>query len=51
MTDKLNEFNFFFFFFFFEDDDILEKYKSFLDKASAEIQLEFDSRPGYNKNL
>ena len=36
-------------YFFIEDDDLLKKYNTILNKASADIEKEFDSKPVYNK--
>ena len=38
-------------YFLIEDDDFLEKYDTFWDNASADINKEFDSEPVYHKNF
>ena len=35
--------------FLIEDDDLLEKYNTIWDKASADVEKEFDSKPVYNE--
>ena len=35
--------------FLIEHDELLEKYNSILDKVSADIKKEFDSKPVHNK--
>ena len=36
---------------FIEDDDLSKTYNTILDKVSADIKEEFDSKPVYNKFL
>ena len=36
-------------YFLTEDDDLLEKYNTILDKITADIKKEFDSKSVYNK--
>ena len=36
-------------YFLIEHDELLEKYNSILDKVSADIKKEFDSKPVHNK--
>ena len=38
-------------YFLIKDDDLLKKYNYILNKVSADIKKEFDSRPVYNKKL
>ena len=37
--------------FFIEGDDLLEKYNAIEDKVGADMKIEFDSEPAYNKDL
>ena len=38
-------------YFLIGDDDLLKKYNTVLDKVSADIKKEFDSKPVYNKEF
>ena len=37
--------------FFIEDDNLLEKYNTIWDKFNANIKVELDNEPVYNKNF
>ena len=37
--------------FLIENDDLLEKYNTVLDKVSADVKKEFDSRPVYKNEF
>ena len=37
--------------FFIEGDDLLEKYNAIEDKVGADMKIEFDSEPAYNKDF
>ena len=34
-----------------EDDELLEKYNTIWDKVIADIKIEFDGKPVYNKEF
>ena len=38
-------------YFLIEVNDLLEKYNTICDKVSADIKIEFDSKPVYNKEF
>ena len=38
-------------YFFIKGDDLLEKYNAIEDKVGADMKIEFDSEPAYNKDF